>query len=219
MRIRAYNAGSTTPGEWSQELHVAVQEEEMSAVKLQARIRGNRNRQSMKCLENAEGVASQGGAAVVEQEDLAKVAEKGLDRASNKKRTDWRGWSEFRRAIGEFYIEVGVPNGADGKLFDLSAQQVEDMSNDPATMDVEGASAAKPLTTLACAGVWVMETLAHFTDDTTKGDWVELITDIDGLVNLCVKAGLPDDPETNPLKKELLYAIIEIYETMRQCEV
>ena len=122
-----------------------------------------------------------------------------------------------------------------------------------------------------------METLAHFTDDTTKGDWVELITDIDGLVNLCVKAGLPltlsigsgwvgrqpfpppsalcsaslvctplcvkaglpddlyshllyshllysqaglpDDPETNPLKKELLYAIIEIYETMRQCEV
>lgn len=260
MRIRAYNVGSTKPGAWSAEVHVGSEEEEKNAKVIQARLRGTRCRQSVKCLANADGVASQGGAAVVEQEDLSQMAEKSL--AMKKRRKSraaggsggWKGWSPFRQAVGEFYEEVGVPGGADGKLFDLSAQQVEEMSKDPATMDVEGASSAKPLTTLACAGVWVMETLAHFTDETSQaplrppalpstlhtsthrspfrtthppstfspfphqGDWIELITDIDGLVNLCVKAGLADDPETFHLQKELLFAIIAIYETMRQCE-
>ena len=42
----------------------------------------------------------------------------------HKKDNDMSGWSHFARALGAFYLEIGVAKGVRGRVFDMSVRQV-----------------------------------------------------------------------------------------------
>lgn len=84
--------------------------------------------------------------------------------------------------------------------------------------EMEGIDEDKPLMTLASAGVWVLETLAHYAHDPDQ--WIRFMNDIGGLVQLAAlnKSDYGQDKHADAAAKHMLFTLHEIYETLRQCE-
>jgi len=45
-------------------------------------------------------------------------------RELHRQKTVMTGWSPFKTAIGSMYVEMGLKGGVEGKLFDISVEQV-----------------------------------------------------------------------------------------------
>ena len=124
MRVRAYNVGSETPSEWSV-VCIIVSEQEKAATKIAAVRRGNVSRKSQAAPESKasvterKGSVTEGGVAVVTQEDIGEQA--GKRHVVDKR---MRGWNPFKQAVGAFFLEMGVAGGVKGTLFDLTVGQV-----------------------------------------------------------------------------------------------
>ena len=126
-----------------------------------------------------------------------------------------------------------------GFLFDLSPSQVEEFvaHNSDAGATDKLLSRDKPLMSLARIAVWVLATLAHHTENSTE--WIEFMNAAEGLVTLAIKRGggaATSDAgrgkvgalrgaamssraaEAAHYEKGLLYALVEVYETLKQCE-
>lgn len=73
----------------------------------------------------------------------------------------------------------------------------------------------KPLLAFAVAACWVIQTLAQYAAEASDA-WIELANDVASLVHLASRA--PEDEHSAPLIKELLWSLISIYESLRQCE-
>ena len=232
VRVRAYNVASEAASEWSKVVNVLSEKEEkersFAATKMQAAHRGSqiRRRNSVVGTENEGGVAT-----------VSRVEEKSS--AATRRSTIMGGWSSFKRAIGEFYLEAGVAGGVDGFLFDLSPSQVEEFvaHNSDAGATDKLLSRDKPLMSLARIAVWVLATLAHHTENSVE--WIEFMNAAEGLVTLAIKRGggaATSDAgrgkvgalrgaamssraaEAAHYEKGLLYALVEVYETLKQCE-
>jgi len=220
VQVRAYNVAEEAASEWSEMLFVGPEEQEKAAKLIQNNARRNHAKLEAatrrKSMGNLAGESHTEKVAVVYQEDLNANYDDSGWRSSScqpKQNKSMAGWSAFAQTIGEFFIEAGVEKGARGKLFDLTVQQVEDLANDNA-MDALGVTKNKPLCVLAVAGTWTMETLAHWTDKPEV--WIPLLNALDGLVNQAVGQRIADDTETESHVKGLLFALQEVYETMRQ---
>lgn len=82
--------------------------------------------------------------------------------------------------------------------------------------DADGLSADKPLISLARCSCWVMETLAHHTGN--PDEWIDLMNDVEGLVNLAVHQRIGFDEGTTPFVRQIIHTLLELFETMRQAE-
>jgi len=214
VRVRAYNVGSATPGEWSQTLLIFSEKEEEAALVMEKSARQRlAKRRTAKMIEEASGTAHEGGIAVVEQE--------GLDGFAGKKHTMVRsmeGWSAFARVVGQHYLSMGVHRGVQGKLFDLTPQAVEELTlgNEKSQVLFD---CGWPLLSLAGAGVWMMHTLAHHTKN--SGEWIAIMNEIEGLVSMAAHAAMTlEEPTETTIRhsRAILMALLKAYETLRQCE-
>lgn len=129
------------------------------------------------------------------------------------------GWSDFSRAIGAFYLKVGVPGGVDGTLFDLYAHQVEQLVlAERSNKRSHGVN--DPLIGLAVCGVWVMQTLAHHTFN--SGQWVRLLNGLSGMLNYATLAHISElDGDAAASASDEMTAILltltKVYETLNSC--
>jgi len=124
-------------------------------------------------------------------------------------------WSEFREKIGHFFISAGVYGAAEGSLFDLTAQTVEDLAVNSTSEDgYNFLDEEKPLLCLAVCACWVLQTLAHHSEK--PEEWIPFCNDIASLVRLGASA--PEEPSSEKHITDLLYSLIDVYETLRQNE-
>ena len=129
-----------------------------------------------------------------------------------------KGWSPLRRAVGHFFVEMGVHGGCEGRLFDFSAATVEEIitsGEDPSL------SSAKPLLSLAVIGCHALRTLAQHATVEMLAEWVEAANDVAGLVRLACTYCSPemeDREESRPMVRSLLHGLDEMYQTLGQCE-
>lgn len=117
------------------------------------------------------------------------------------------------------YLSLGVNDGVDGKLFDLTVPEIEEIvvSNKDAFLGGEIDLVSFPLLGLAVCGVWVLETLAHHAENAVE--WVEFMNDVAGLVYLAAKQHMRrGDMIGHKHHHELCKTLHHIYETLRQCE-
>jgi len=221
-RVRAYNVAESTPSHWSEVLVVATDKEEDALAKIQAAYRGKKDRRKAEAVkEQAKETATaaeQNVAVVTTDVEYGTVKNRqGSVRELHRQKTIMTGWSPFKTAVGAMFVEMGVKGGVEGMLFDVSVEQVEQLLLGNAT-EVEGIDEDKPLMTLASAGVWVLETLAHYAQD--SDEWILFMNDIDGLVRLAAqsKSIMGADGRADAAVKQMLYTLHEIYESLRQCE-
>ena len=201
-RCRAYNVGTATPSAWSDEIHIS-EEREQAAKRAAAPPTAAAGSAAAAAASLAEG-----GVAVVSQIPLeASVGKRHvLTRAMG-------GWSEFARAVGHIFVSLGVAGGVRGTLFDLSPQQVEELVCSSLT-DSSSLSLERPLLSLARVGVWVMATLAHHAEN--SGEWIALMNEVEGLVTMSADVARelsPDDEQLAVHAREILLALLRIYET------
>lgn len=209
IRVRAFNCASSRPGPWSEVVIQRSEREEMAARKLQGasrkRLFGGRR-------QSVAGAVAEGGIAAVVQGEVG-------DDVHSRRSVRMTGWSDFKRVLGDFYLFLGVGGGVDGKLFDLTIEEIEEIivSNKDSVFEGEIDLVAFPLLGLALCGVWVLETLAHHTEDAAQ--WVEFMNDVAGLVYLAAKQQTRQgDMIGYKHHQELCKTVVHIYETLRQCE-
>jgi len=226
VRIRAYNVACTTPGPWS-DVYVLDPEEEEDAKNVAATRKANlskarRNSKRSKA-RSANKVESEEGVAVVDanEEDAEATADQAfggnalrhaaLKPAKFASSDKMEGWSELAKAVGEFYVKVGVPGGVEGTLFDLTPQQVEGLVTSKGT-EMRGISKDEPLVGLACVGCWVMQTLAHYSE--CANVFVILLNQLTGLLLYLAlgSTGVGSKPEI----EAILLDLIAVYETMQE---
>lgn len=177
------------------------------------------------------GVKAEGGVAAVVQEELCvqKPVEKKVK--LRKSESAMKGWSEFCHTLGEFYLEMGVRGGVEGHMFEMTPQNCEDLvlaSKEFKTHLDVGLSVERPLMSLAKIATWILQTLAHFAEDSES--WIDEIHAISGLVNLAshvdvalasklAQTGtyLPGDRRL-PYVTGTLKCLLDTYETLRQCD-
>ena len=65
-----------------------------------------------------------------------------------------------------------------------------------------------------------MQTLAHHTERSEDWDryWVALMSKVDGLISFAARRRRPSDAGALAHARALLKSLVEIFETMRQCE-
>ena len=251
FRIRAYNIASAIPSDWMQ-LSLGTVKDEEAALAIQKTQRGKVCRSnepqdryaqhgSQKKITTSEsdlhtrsgriGVKAEGGVAAVVQEELCvnKPVEKKVK--PRKAESVMKGWSPFCRTLGEFYLEMGVRGGVEGHMFELTPHNCEELviaSHEFKThMDI-GLSTERPLMSLAKIATWILQTLAHYAEDSES--WIDEIHAMSGLVNLASKvdvalasklaktgAILPGDRRL-PYLTGTLKCLLDTYETLRQCE-
>jgi len=103
----------------------------------------------------------------------------------------------------------------------LTAAQVEqyvtndeDDIRDERLLDIK-----RPLLSFAVIACWSLQTYAHQASKPQK--WIELVRDVSGLVDFAAETcqkGSVEDAEVKPIVMELLFALLVIFETLRQCE-
>lgn len=222
LRCRVSNVGCSVPSEWCPVYELGSEKEEAAATNVQRMAKGNAARKAGGATKERQGQGTEndGGMAVVEQADLnAMVRQKHIMRGKSGK--TMVGWSRFRRKIGEFYMLIGVHGGVNGKLFDLSPEQVEAMvlansaevTGDELGMSTEVGAA---LISLGYCAVWVIETLAHHTENATE--WIEFMNEVGGMVELAASLKMDVDEAREGIMRGILFSLFEIYETLRQCE-
>jgi len=197
IRVRAYNCGTHTPSEWSEVIHLKNEKEE-GVGKRDDKDRSDGNQTS----QNETGMA------VIVQTDL-KVLHMKEHLMHKMMKPDW---DPFRERIGEMYIEAGVFGGSWGTMFDLTPDQVLQMVE--GETDIEGFDEEKPLMSLAIAGTWVLQTLAHHA--TNADDWIIYMNEIGSLVAMI--GSIPEDGAVEPILTELVFSLLRVYETLRQCD-
>lgn len=240
FRVRAYNIGCQQPSEWSEVLTLGtVKEEHAKKAMIGTRARVSRRsrlglfdgvrkhkekRASTATSGSSGGVTSDGGLALVDHgsvsDGIGDLFAKNMD-----------GWTAFGRTLGHLFLELGVPGGVRGRLFDLTIAQMESLARGdavvdegnvtPAIIDADANAAdvqarVKPLMALISSAVWVMSTLASHTD--RPDGWLRLMSDVDGLTSLVTCNRLPYDEKTLRFISALIVTLVEIFETMRQCE-
>ena len=252
LRVRAYNVGTGLAGEWSEEVHLADEETEKaiqtelyraalnaSLSNRAARIAAARSGGGPGGGDDGPTVTAEEGVATITHAEGAAVDEgRGAPWVTS---TDTTGWSDFAKVVGDFYVEAGVPRGVHGRLFELQPRQIEKLYAFN-QKGLENVDANEPLVALSTCGVWVMETLAHHTENPPV--WIDLINKIDGLVRLagfhaigelvnvpycadelpigCLEsvdhAGhLLSDVSTATQMSKILTTLVKVHETMRQC--
>jgi len=222
LRCRVSNVGCSVPSEWSPAYELGSEKEEEAATNVQRMAKGNAARKAGGATKERQGQGTEndGGMAVVEQDDLKDmVRQKHIMRGKSGK--TMAGWSRFRRKIGEFYMLIGVHGGVNGKLFDLSPEQVESMvlaNSAEVTGDEIGMSTdvGAALISLGYCAVWVVETLAHHTENSTE--WIEFMNEVGGMVELAASLKTDVDEAREGIMRGILFSLFEIYETLRQCE-
>ena len=75
------------------------------------------------------------------------------------------------------FVDAGVFGGACGTLFDLTPKQVLGLVN--GEQDHEALDEEKPLSSLAVAGTWVLQTLSHHA--TNADDWIVYMNEVRSL--------------------------------------
>ena len=77
-----------------------------------------------------------------------------------------------------------------------------------------------PLLSLACCACWVLETLAHHSEN--AGDWISLVHAAEGFVELVAREARPTEPEGVAARlsqeRSVVLSLYKMYETLRQCE-
>jgi len=226
VKMRAFNIGSLEPGPWSNVVVMEPEKAKSGDNEAAAAIARKKSFKAPKTkLERMESMTAEGGVAVIAQQGIEKMIGKKFHSVSKME-----GWSDFCKAIGAFYLEVGVWGGVEGKLFELTPQRVEELvlGVKPGRMSSASASdeeikeyhrliSGDPLIGLASCAVWVLETLAHHTEN--SGQWIETLNAIEGMINFAAH-------ETSVVSAELqsenvraiLYTLIQVYETMRQSD-
>ena len=238
FRVRAYNVACATPSAWSDVLTLGTQTEELekkvvaiataglirrSKFLNDARARVANKKKAPPTLERG-ATRKDSGLAMVEHGSVT-------DGIGDIVHKDMSGWSPFAQVLGELFLELGVPGGVRGRLFDLTIAQVEALAEEAsgqtgATASTAGAGGegsvirrdkSMPILSLSSTAVWVMQTLAGHTCVRPQ-DWVELMTNAEGLISLAAHHCVPHDDGCVPHAHALLRALHEINETMRQCE-
>ena len=212
VRVRAFNVGTRFASEWSEVLHVGTDKEEQEAL---SKIKITGSDAEMAAIEGAKAVKlssqAESGMAVVVSTDLNTML--GVKHEMvGAKHMETNEWSEFRTKVGEFFVTAGVHGGCTGTLFDLTPTQVEDLVIGSAAADCLDED--KPLMSLAVCACWVLQTLAHHSNDPAM--WIVFCNDIASLVRLCSSA--PEEGSTEGMITSLLFALIDIFESLRQCE-
>ena len=87
---------------------------------------------------------------------------------------------------------------------------------DPDALAPGAPDPAQPLVAFAQTAAWVMQTLAHHTE--RSEDWVALMSKVDGLVSLAARRRRRHDSSAVAHARALLRTLVEVFETMRQCE-
>jgi len=226
VRVRARNVGTRDPGEWSEVLVLDTDKVETSKF---AASKEKGLGKSMKTLNKeaaeetaakkvAEHSSTEQGMVVVVQTDLATLLNTRHTLADAKydgvKIMEDNEWSDFQQAIGSFFVTAGVYGGVFGQLFDLTPQLVEELAANDCGGPSKVIDEDKPLLSLAVSACWVLQTLAHHSEK--PEEWIPFCNDIASLVRLAADA--PEEPSSEPLVVSLLYAMIDVYETLRQCE-
>lgn len=225
FRVRAYNEACPTPSEWSDVFTLGTVTEELEkkvvAVAQAGMIRKTtfvkraKQRQAEREQEQSQtGAVADAGVAIVNHASLSSKSLKDVAHSSMS------GWSPFATDLGQLFLELGVAGGVRGHLFDLRIEQIEALSTEQElTVDSQGLDHSKPLIVLASTGCWVMQTLAHHTEVCDKeGDWIKLMADVEGLVALAAHHRVPFDESFRPHVLGLVRVLLELFETMRQCE-
>jgi len=195
VRVRAFNLGTHKPGEWSEVVYLQVEKKE--GLGKEAKVHEDKN-----FTTHAET-----GTGVIVQVDL-----KDFHMKPHVSKGVGEDWSEFEQIVGEMFVECGIYGGASGRLFDLTPKQVKEMVE--GEQDVEGFDEEKPLMSLAIAGTWVLQTLAHHAEN--ADDWIIYMNEIGSLV--AGVGGVPEDGAVEPILRELIIALNKVYETLRQCD-
>jgi len=216
VRVRACNVGSTRWSEWSKVCAVKHDttegERKLEVDKLEAMERK---------ANEVDGLSVETGVAVISAQGLDRLYQlngKLFKSIVGRKRMEDENWSDFATRVGEFFLTIGVYGGICGMLFDLKAKQVEELAigaQQNQQLEMGGAlDLEKPLLSLANAAVWVLQTLAHNTED--ADEWIIFMNEVSSLV--VMGSSCPEDPSTEPIIEGLLFALHSIYETLRQCE-
>ena len=103
-------------------------------------------------------------------------------------------------------------DGYRGRLFDFGSDDVEDivtLGDDP------NLDRAKPLFSLAMLACYALQTLAQHAEVETS-TWVDAANDAAMLVRLA--SGARETDETRPMVRSLLTGLVDMYETLTQCE-
>jgi len=226
LRVRAYNSGSLTPSEWSDELWLHPEKEEAQlaykaagkAIDAETKARHQVQRQT-----STPHVRDEQGMALIAQSDLSARAWKQWVQG-NKKHAEQekRSMPPFVRRIADFYEEAGVLHGIKGELFEMTPSDVAGITVDEEAVG-GGLDKDEPLVALACAATWVMQALACNTADER---WTLMLDKINSLMRLAsyeaIGELLPDGTRrdtrssTERQLTKILYVLIEVFETMRQ---
>ena len=177
-------------------------------------------------------VSMEGGLVTVEQEELrlksgkepCGAREKLKKRKAATDMSDDTKWTPFTRAIGELYIEMGIPGGVEGTMFDLTPHGVQELV-EHGSKGWDALDLHKPIMSLAAVATWVLATLGHHAED--YGEWIEEMQAIEGLVMLAARhnvggaAGSFSPTVAAALRRfvrGIVSVLYECYETLRQCE-
>jgi len=185
-------------------------------------------------MSGASSVSMEGGLVTVEQQDLqvknVKDCKPQDAKAALKKRkaatdmSDDAVWNPFTRTIGELFVEMGVPGGVEGTMFDLTPHGVQELV-EHGSQGWGALSLQKPVMSLAAVATWVLATLGHHAED--YGEWIEEMQAIEGLVLLAARHNVGGDTGSfsptiaaslRRFVRGIIAVLFEVYETLRQCE-
>ena len=224
VRVRTWNIASERPSEWSEIFEIG--EPTASAAKEGgAKEGGAKVERAGKSKTDVVAAARKGEKAELKkgrssvENGIAMVMHLGVDEQFMVRHTmsgaevmEAQGWSPFRRAIGGFYVEAGVFGGCEGRLFDFGTDDVEalvSLGDDP-KLDV-----ARPLLSLATIACYVLQTLSQHAVVETEA-WITLANEVAMLVDLARQS--VEDDATRALIRSLLTGLIDVYESLVQCE-
>ena len=139
FRVRAYNVACATPSGWSEVFTLGTQAEEMSkkvvAVAQAGMIRRTKFVSDAK-KRQANRISAAGGGggppSVTKKDSGLAVVEHGsiTSGIGELVQRNMKGWSPFATALGNVFLELGVPGGVRGRLFDLTISQIEALASE-----------------------------------------------------------------------------------------
>lgn len=215
FKVRAYNVGCIAiAGAWSEVcvLRPEAEEEELNKERakkeLEEEIKERRRPKKRATKKNM--VEADEHMAIIEYDDSKPGKQKQFQSSSKME-----GWNKFDTAIGQYFLEVGVPGGVKGTLFELHAKQVHHLVIDEQSQ-TRGIGEDNPLLALGVAGIWVMQTLCQYARQ--SGPWMLFLNRVLGLLNYVAFAGIGSDRDTQKEIKVILYTLVEAFESLQQCE-
>jgi hypothetical protein len=217
LRVRSWNIACETPSEWSEIFEIGEPQDKKAGPGTLDKA-GVSKTDVIAAAKAQEATALKRGKSSVEA-GVATVIQRGIDEqfmvphvSSGAEFMEAHSWSPLRRAIGEFFVEVGVFGGCQGRLFDFAAEDVEDLVN---LGDDPGLDASKPLLSLAMIGCYVLQTLAQHAVINAEA-WIPMANEIMMMASLARKTA--ENDETRPMVRSLLAGLIEVYESLVQCD-